>query len=78
MKKPRQVRLDGRPVLGPKDAKNQDEVAFSRFTCHFCEQASKTVDKLLNEFPNEINLTFKHMPLDEKGLAALPLHILSP
>ncbi len=22
MKKPRQVRLDGRPVLGPKDAKN--------------------------------------------------------
>ncbi len=59
--------------------KIQDEVAFSRFTCHFCEQASKTVDKLLNEFPNEINLTFKHiLALDEKGLAALPLHILSP
>ncbi len=66
MKKPRQVRLDGRPVLGPKDAKIK-MVAFSDFTCHFCEQASKTVDKLLNEFPNEINLTFKHMPLDEKG-----------
>lgn len=66
MKKPKQVRLDGRPVWGPKDAKIK-MVAFSDFTCHFCEQASKTVDKLLNEFPNEINLTFKHMPLDEKG-----------
>lgn len=66
MKKPKQVRLDGRPVLGPKDAKVK-MVAFSDFTCHFCEQASKTVDKLLNEFPDEINLTFKHMPLDEKG-----------
>lgn len=66
MKKPKQVRLDGRPVWGPKDAKIK-MVAFSDFTCHFCEQASKTVDKLFNEFPNQINLTFKHMPLDEKG-----------
>lgn len=66
MKKPKQVRLEGRPVWGTRDAKIKI-VAFSDFTCHFCEQASKTVDKLLNEFPNDINLTFKHMPLDEKG-----------
>lgn len=66
LKKPKQVRLEDRPVLGPKDAKIK-MVAFSDFTCHFCEQANKNVEKLLKENPNEINLTFKHMPLDEKG-----------
>lgn len=66
MKKPKQVKIEGRPELGPKDAKVKI-VAFSDFTCHFCEQASKNVDKLLKEYPKDINLTFKHMPLDEKG-----------
>lgn len=34
LKKPKQVRLEDRPVLGPKDAKIK-MVAFSDFTCHF-------------------------------------------
>lgn len=66
MKKPKEVRISGRPALGPSDAKIK-LVAFSDFTCHFCEQASKNVDKLLKEYPKDIRLVFKHLPLDEKG-----------
>lgn len=66
LKKPKDVKISGRPVLGPKDAKVK-VVAFSDFTCHFCEQASKNVDKLLKEYPEDICLVFKHLPLDEKG-----------
>lgn len=66
LKKPKEVKISSRPMLGRKDAKVK-VVAFSDFTCHFCEQASKNVDKLLKEYPDDICLVFKHLPLDEKG-----------
>lgn len=70
LKKPKQVRLDNRPVLGNPDAKVRI-VAFSDFTCHYCEQASKTIEALRKEYGNDIALVFKHLPLDEKGPGGL-------
>lgn len=66
MKKEKKVRLENRPVLGNPDAKVKI-IAFSDFSCHFCEQASKNVDQLRKEFGNDVALVFKHLPLDEKG-----------
>ena len=68
MKSPKSVKLDGRPVLGPKNAKVRI-VAFSDFTCHFCQQASGTVSAILKEYGKDVSLVFKNMPLDEKGPA---------
>ncbi len=65
-KTPKSVRLAGRPALGSPKAK-VNVVAFSDFTCHFCQQASKTVDALLREYGKDISLVFKNLPLDEKG-----------
>lgn len=69
-KKDKEVRLAGRPVLGPSNAPVRI-VAFSDFTCHFCQAANKTLEGIMEEFGPKINLTFKHMPLDEKGPGGL-------
>lgn len=70
MKTPKSVKLEGRPVLGPKNAKVRI-VAFSDFTCHFCQQASGTVSAILKEYGKDVNLVFKNLPLDDKGPASL-------
>lgn len=66
MQTPKSVKLENRPVLGPRDARVRI-VAFSDFTCHFCEQASKNVEALRKTYGDDICLIFKHLPLDEKG-----------
>lgn len=70
MQTPKSVRLENRPVLGPRDARVRI-VAFSDFTCHFCEQASKNVEALRKSYGDDICLIFKHLPLDEKGPGGL-------
>lgn len=70
MKKPKETRLAGRPVLGNKDAK-VTIVAFSDFTCNFCQQASRNLAKIMDEYGDKLSLVFKHLPLDEKGPGAL-------
>lgn len=77
MKTPKSVRLDGRPVLGSPNAKVRI-VAFSDFTCHFCQQASQTVDALLKEYGNTVSLVFKNLPLDKRVRAARLRPILWP
>ncbi|SDF43568.1 DsbA family protein [Desulfovibrio legallii] len=69
MKTPKSVRTADRPVLGPANAKVRI-VAFSDFTCHFCQQASHTLDALLREYGKDVSLVFKNLPLDEKGPGA--------
>lgn len=66
IKKAKNVRLAGRPVLGNPNARVKI-VAFSDFTCHFCEMAAKNVEALRKEYGNDISFVFKHLPLDEKG-----------
>lgn len=69
MKKEKRVRTDDRPILGKPDAKVKI-IAFSDFSCHYCEQASKNVEELRKEFGDDVALVFKHLPLDEKGPGA--------
>lgn len=66
LEKKKDVRLEGRPVLGNPDAKVKI-IAFSDFTCHYCGQASKTIDAILKEYGDDVAMVFKHLPLDEKG-----------
>lgn len=66
MKKPKEIRVAGRPVLGNPNARVKI-VAFSDFTCHYCAQASKNVDGLLKDYGENVAFIFKHLPLDEKG-----------
>lgn len=66
LKKKKEVKLTGRPILGNKDAKVKI-IAFSDFTCHYCGQASKTIDAILKEYGDDVAFVFKHLPLDEKG-----------
>ena len=66
MKTPKSVRLEGRPVMGADKAKVRI-VAFSDFTCHFCQQAAGTLDAVLREYGKDVSLVFKNLPLDEKG-----------
>ena len=68
--KKKDVHLADRPVLGNPDAKVKI-VAFSDFTCHYCAQASKTVDTLLKDYGDNVAFVFKHLPLDEKGPGGL-------
>ncbi len=66
LKKHKEVKIADRPVLGNKDAKVKI-IAFSDFTCHYCGQASKTIDSILKEYGDDVSFSFKHLPLDEKG-----------
>lgn len=66
MKKDKKIRLEGRPTLGNPDAKVKI-IAFSDFSCHYCEQASRTIERLRQEYGNDVSFVFKHLPLDEKG-----------
>lgn len=67
LKTAKKIKLENRPVLGSPKAKVRI-VAFSDFSCHFCQQASGTVDSLLQEFGKDVCLVFKNFPLDEKGV----------
>lgn len=66
MKKKKDVRAFERPVLGKPDAKVKI-IAFSDFTCHYCEQAYKNLKSILKDYGDDVALVFKHLPLDEKG-----------
>ena len=70
LKKEKTVKLQGRPVLGAPDAKVHI-IAFTDFTCHYCQQASHTVDAILQEYGKKVCLVFKGLPLDEKGPGAV-------
>ncbi len=70
MKTPKPVKVEGRPVLGAKNAKVRI-VAFSDFTCHFCQQAAGTVSGIMKEYGKDVSLVFKNLPLDEKGPASI-------
>ena len=60
LKIPKTVKTAGRPIMGSPKAKVRI-VEFSDFTCHFCQQASKTVDAILQEYGKDVCLVFKSM-----------------
>lgn len=58
------MKLDNRPMRGPASAPVRI-VAFSDFTCSFCQQAAATVETILREYGNGVSLVFKNLPLSE-------------
>ena len=67
---PKKMKIADRPIFGNKNAK-VTIVAFSDFSCHYCQSSKSVVDKILKEFGSEVKFIFKSIPLDEKGPSAL-------
>lgn len=63
---PKRVALDGRPSRGPADAPIT-LVAFSDFTCAYCQQAAFTVETLLKRYPGKIRYVYKESVGTELG-----------
>ncbi len=38
-------------------------VEYSDFQCFYCEKASKTIKQVLKEYPNDVRVLYKHLPL---------------
>ncbi len=53
---------DHSPMLGPDDAKITI-VEFSDFSCPFCKASFPIIRQLLNKYPNDLRLVYRHMPL---------------
>ena len=64
------VKTEGRPSVGAPDAKVRI-VAFSDFTCGYCQRAEKVLEELLQEYEGKVSFVFKNMPLEPKGLSGL-------
>jgi len=50
------------PVRGPADAK-LTIVLFSDFQCPFCSRVEPTLKQLLEAYPNDVRIVWKHQPL---------------
>lgn len=66
----KEIRIEDRPVLGNKEAKVRI-IAFSDFTCHYCQVSKSVIDSILKEFGNKVCFIFKSIPFEEKGASAV-------
>lgn len=57
-------------LAGPKDAPIT-VVEFAEYECPYCHVAKKTVDRVLEAYPNEVRFVFKDFPLPSHPRAAL-------
>jgi len=57
-----EVALGNSPRFGPKDAK-VTIVEFSDFECPFCSRAYATVNQIKTEYPKDVAIVYKHLPL---------------
>ncbi|MCA9611129.1 MAG: DsbA family protein, partial [Myxococcales bacterium] len=55
------VPLDGAPLKG--DGTLVTVVVFSDFQCPFCSRIVPTLDRLLETYPSELRIAFRHYPL---------------
>ncbi len=53
----------GDHVKGAKDAKVQ-LIEWSDFQCPFCQSFAETVDQLMKDYPNDLQVVYRHFPLD--------------
>ena len=56
------IEVDGAPSWGPEDAKITI-VEFSDFQCPFCRRVLPTLQRLREEYPDDLRVVFKHLPL---------------
>lgn len=57
------VDTKGAPVRGAQSAKITI-VAVSDFQCPFCKRVEPTMQQILQSYPNDVQIVYKHMPLD--------------
>ncbi|MCL2123197.1 MAG: thioredoxin domain-containing protein [Desulfovibrionaceae bacterium] len=70
LKQPKSVTTTNRPVLGPANAP-VTVIAFSDFTCPYCQQAAEVLDRIMQARPQDVKLIFKHMPHGKDSPARL-------
>jgi protein-disulfide isomerase len=51
-------------MLGPENAK-VTIIEYSDFECPFCSRAKPTIDQILEKYPDDVKVIFKHMPLTQ-------------
>jgi protein-disulfide isomerase len=56
------IPVEESPVIGKSDAP-VSVVAFLDFQCPYCARVYPVLEKLLDKYPNEVNLIIKHNPL---------------
>lgn len=56
------------PVIGKVDAPVM-VIAFSDYRCPYCRELSHTLDELLERYPNEVRVVYRHYPLHEDSEA---------
>lgn len=61
-KNPVKVDVGNAPIKGPKDAK-VTIIEFSDFQCPFCKRGMDTMDAVAKEYPKDVKIAFKHLPL---------------
>jgi protein-disulfide isomerase len=65
-----QLAIGSAPTRGPSDAP-VTVVEFSDFQCPYCARVHPTMVKLLEEFPDQVQIAFKHYPLPNHPKAPL-------
>lgn len=54
---------EGRLIFGPKDAK-VTIVEYSDFECPYCSKGYQTIKQVRAEYPKDVRVVFKNLPLD--------------
>jgi protein-disulfide isomerase len=70
LKQPKNVSTANRPALGPANAP-VTIIAFSDFTCSYCQQAAEVLDRIVRARPQDVKVIFKHMPYGKDSPARL-------
>ena len=55
-------------ISGPRDAKVQ-LVVFSDFQCHFCTEMSVVLKRVRADFPNDVMLAYRYLPVESHARA---------
>ena len=61
-KNPVKIDIGKSPVKGPASAK-VTIIEFSDFQCPYCTRGRETMEKVLKEYPNDVKVVFKNLPL---------------